>query len=159
MNLSDIQPVKFPIQAMMLVSDTRETYTGTGWKDRTLDAVELNQIPGASLAGGQFTLPVGKYLCTLCVSSNRTEQGQEQIYNITDSASYRGMCNWFDSSGGEGHDQSMSTMIIEIAASKVFKIQSYVGTNDGSRTGEEDELDSQQYGVTTLRILRYDDTV
>jgi hypothetical protein len=62
------------------------TFTNGAWRTRVLNTVKINEIPGASLASNQITLPAGQYKITALAPSNYTTSTKARIYDITNSA-------------------------------------------------------------------------
>jgi hypothetical protein len=62
------------------------TFTSGAFRTRDLNATQYNGIGSASLASNQISLPAGTYLIEAAAPSNRTDQHQLRLQNITDSS-------------------------------------------------------------------------
>ena len=62
------------------------TYTAGAWRTSPLNTVVVNEIPGASLASNQITLPAGTYLVNANIVLMQIGEGQARIYDVTSSA-------------------------------------------------------------------------
>ena len=62
------------------------TFTSGAWRTRDLNATQYNGIGSASLSSNQISLPAGTYLIEASAPSNRTDQHQLRLQNITDSS-------------------------------------------------------------------------
>jgi hypothetical protein len=76
----------------LIVRDEKASGTGGGaasggaWNQRTLNTVDLNSIPGASLGSNQITLPAGTYYIQARAPAYGVDGAVLRWYNVTDSA-------------------------------------------------------------------------
>lgn len=80
------------INAKLIIRDQKSsgtnggTFTSGAWQTRDLNTVVLNNIPGASLAANQITLPAGTYVIDAGVPGGDCNLHKAALYNITASA-------------------------------------------------------------------------
>jgi hypothetical protein len=159
MDLSDLIDIKTPVTILTVFGDTREDYSGTGWKTIPLDSLGINTISGASLSSDQLTLPAGDYLCILATAVARTDGTKSAIYNVTD-AEYPavGHNNYNENSDGQSTDQNFDILPFSLDSSCVMEFRLYIQSNSGSKSVPQIR-GSQTYGVLTATIIRYGEGV
>jgi len=109
------------------------------WNVRILNTVLTNEIPGASLATNQITLPAGTYMIMGHAPSSGLAQGHKaRFYNATDaSATIIGTTekNASTASSTEVSNRSTVTGRFTIANSKTFELQHWVNNVAAGATG------------------------
>lgn len=104
------------------------TFTLGAWRTRDLNMISTN-IPGASLAANQVTLPAGTYIVSARAPAFEVNANLTRIWNVTDGALLARGTSMFTSLVGTGFPtlDNVTTSSIEgqftIAASKVIELQ------------------------------------
>ena len=84
-----ITDVTYDREAILSVRDQKAqntaggTFTAGAWRTRDLNTILINEIPGASLASNQITLPSGHYSIVASAPSISPTLVQAKLYNVT----------------------------------------------------------------------------
>lgn len=140
--------------AYLKVSDQKANNTAGGssaaadiTQTRTLNTVEWNTIPGASLASNQVTLPPGSYTFKGRAPHYNGVQHKAFLYNVTD-ATYPGVGSSANSvsGGASGTTDSVFSGAMTITATKVFSLRHYTASAVAT-TGLGNQTNSGQVEV------------
>jgi hypothetical protein len=101
------------------------TFTSGAWRTRDINATQINQISGSSIASNQITLPAGTFYISASAPACRVNEHQARFYNITDSTvEILGNCIYSEvAATAIGMGISTVEGIIVITSSKVFELQ------------------------------------
>jgi len=106
--------------------------SNTSWNFRTLNATKANTIAGASMGGGQITLPAGTYEYDGSAPANRADRHQVRLYNVTDATVVDVGTSECTDYGLNATSRSVLRGTLTISATKIFELQHYL--NAGGQT-------------------------
>lgn len=109
------------------------TSTSTSWNTRIWTTTDRNTIAGASVSGGDVTIPAGTYRLERCRSAaNNADLHQAALYNVTDSANI--LVGSSARTGNSNSYQSDSSVDGEftIASTKIVRLRHYITTGTSS---------------------------
>jgi hypothetical protein len=110
------------------------TFTLGAWRTRDINATQVNQITGSSIASNQITLPAGTFYIAAVAPCVNVEKNQARFYNITDSAVAILGQNSYTEPGSVVSVGAIVEGVIVLTSSKVFELQhqsSQTGTTYG----------------------------
>ncbi|MBI5625082.1 MAG: hypothetical protein HY924_14995, partial [Elusimicrobia bacterium] len=107
------------------------------WNIRTLNTVDFSDIPGASLAANQITLPAGTYRVKASAPCQSAGDHKLALYNVTDGAPAVIGTSEFTNNGAQyASSRSEVWGQFTIAAQKVFELRHYtLNTQAGNGLG------------------------
>jgi hypothetical protein len=114
---------------VMIVRDEKSsgtnggTFTSGAWRDRTLNTIAFNGIPGASLSTNAITLPIGVYKIYATAPARSTNTHVLKLFNVTDSSDQIIGTTQRSVSGVGISNKSIVSSVITITSEKVFKLQ------------------------------------
>lgn len=125
------------------VSDRKSSGTGGGTataatisQTRTLNTVDSNTIPSASLSANAVTLPAGTYYFRGRAPALEQSNHKAFLYNSTDST-YAGIGSNASCSGTSGQtSDSVFSGSVTIASSKAFTVRHYTATANANSLGQ-----------------------
>lgn len=99
------------------------TFTAGGWRTRTLNFADVNEISGASLSSSQITLPAGTYFTMWRAPAYNVSYHQSRLYNITNGTTLiSGSSQWASNGTGVQND-TWGTGRFTLSGAKVLELQ------------------------------------
>lgn len=117
------------IQDIKAATTNSGTFTQGAWQERELTAVSFDPDSiVTSLAGNEFTLPIGEYLILAFAPAYATNNHRARLYNVTDAAvlSYGGV--QYSPSAGSATPVSNVFAYANLAAPKAFRLEHFAAT-------------------------------
>lgn len=124
------------------------SFTTGAWRTRDINATQINQITGSSIASNQITLPAGTFYIYATAPALLVYQHQSRFYNITDSATaITGQSTYCDAD----LNHSVLSGVIVLTASKVFELQHRCAiTRNINGFGEQNGFGTEVYAQVTI---------
>lgn len=138
--LAAVAPALF-IEERRQASDTVRSLVLGQWTRRPINTVIVNQIPGASLAAEQITLPAGTYRAQFAGAGWRTGLHVTRIFSLTGSI-VLGLgiaCDAWTGSGNGTANVSSGVCRFTLAAPTTIELQAYSGGDTAGRMGNADQ--------------------
>ena len=125
------------------------TFTSGAFRTRDINATQVNQITGSSIASNQITLPAGTFYISASAPSFNNDQNQARFFNITDSSVAILGTSDYQSTNDQGSSIVLGTIVL--TSSKVFELQHQCVTTQASNGfGVANTFGTQVYSVVTI---------
>lgn len=117
------------------------------WQQRVFNSTIANTITGASLSGGNVTLPAGTYTIDGRAAMYSIQRHTARLYNVSDGTAVSGVygTSGYESTLYPANSWVRMTGTFTIAASKIFRLEQIGNTTDAAGFGSATNL-----GVTEL---------
>ena len=133
--------------------------SAAGDNDRNLNTVLHNDISGASLSGGEVTLPAGQYYIEGSAPAMRTQRHQLKLYDSADNEILRGTIEYQDDNTTYGgQSRSFVNGVITLASATAIKLTHFTQDAEGGN-GLGISTSSGVAVFSDLRIWKTDSTI
>jgi hypothetical protein len=131
------------------------TFTLGAWRTRDLNTILINEIPGASLASNQITLPAGSYRITAFSPSSYVGTSKYILYNVTGAADLLiGTCTYSDPAGAYDLRDSIFGTITLSGATIIELRHRSTGTYATYGFGHAANIDSKVEVYSQIEIIK-----